>query len=87
MDATAPPDAVERLLFVLSRGWLEARANSERAEQIFDLADAMHNIPVYIAHPSDGLWSAVRRDLRRYHEKWPTTVDYMKYLDGANPGW
>jgi hypothetical protein len=84
-----PPDYRERLLFVLHRGWGEARNCCELTKQVFDLADAMHNIPCYLAKPLEGYWELILDDLRRYHAKWPnSSTDFVLYLEGKQiPPW
>jgi hypothetical protein len=92
---TRPPaDYEERLLFILYRGRVEARAlagagNPGVPQQVFDLADAMHNIPCFLAKPLEGMWDCIREDLRRYHAKWLSgSTDFVPYLDGREiPHW
>ncbi|MDB2687628.1 hypothetical protein N9Y42_10500 [Mariniblastus sp.] len=45
------------------------------AEQLADLMDALHNIPTYIQHWEDAGDNAVKRELEKYDEKWPNSVD------------
>ena len=45
------------------------------AEQLADLMDAVHNIPTCIQHWEDVGDNAVKKELARYDEKWPKSVD------------
>ncbi|HET9768030.1 MAG TPA: hypothetical protein VFS60_14340 [Thermoanaerobaculia bacterium] len=57
---------------VLHRALVEIRmvASQGNCEQAYDLADAVHNIPMYL-DSADFDWTMVVRSLRQYHAKYP----------------
>jgi hypothetical protein len=88
-DVTASPveltdDLRRRILFILHRGFTEARnlAYAGRAEQIADLADALEIIPGMLLKWDAGQWDMLRFVLKTYEDKYPTgRYDYTPYLD------
>jgi hypothetical protein len=84
-----PPQLASRLLYVLHRGWVEARNCTLNAQQEFDLADAMHNIPGFLADWKDEYLEMIREDLRAYQKKYPAAGNnYLGYLaDAELPYW
>lgn len=79
---------------VLHRALVEIRivAFQGKSEQAYDLADAVHNIPIYLDSP-DFDWAMAVYCLRQYHAKYPRlegdVFDYLALLgeDGSRiPG-
>ena len=69
-----PPDDIKlRLLFILHRGFVEARllAGADKSKQIFDLADALELIPGMLKDWHDGDLEQVRSLLKTYQDKYP----------------
>lgn len=69
-----PPDQIKlRLLFVLHRGFVEARllAQANKDRQIFDLADALELIPGMLKNWQDGDLERIRFLLKTYQDKYP----------------
>jgi hypothetical protein len=80
----APPDVLLRLLFILHRGFVEARnlGYAGRSEQIAELADAMEVLPSEILKWDDRSMELVRFLLKNYEDKFPgLRYDYSPYLD------
>jgi hypothetical protein len=84
-----PPSEIKlRLLFVLHRGLVEVRLLSAagKADQVFDLADALELIPGMIKNWKDGDLDRVRDLSRVYQSKYPTGgFDFIARLDDASP--
>ncbi len=73
-----------RLLFILHRGFVEARnlGYAGRSEQIAELADAMEVLPSEILKWDDRSMELVRFLLKNYEDKFPgLRYDYSPYLD------
>ncbi len=69
-----PPDDIKlRLLFILHRGFVEARllAGANRNKQVFDLADALELIPGMLKDWHDGDLEKIRFLLKTYQDKYP----------------
>jgi hypothetical protein len=81
---TLPPELARRLLYILYLGWVEARARSTDARRVFDLADALHNIPCYLARPTDWGLDCIRQDLDRFRQQHGT--NYVQHLDRTETG-
>ena len=79
-----PPDEIKlRLLFILHRGFVEARllAGAGKTKQVFDLSDTLELIPGMLQNWQDGDWQTVRTLLKTYQEKYPIgRFDYMAHL-------
>lgn len=79
------PDDLERysLCVILHRSLVEIRMLTfhGNSEQAYDLADAVHNIPVYLDSP-DYDRGTVTRSLRQYQSKYPRPNGdlYLDYL-------
>jgi hypothetical protein len=84
-----PPDDIKiRLLFILHRGFVEARllAQADKDRQIFDLADALELIPGMLKNWQDGDLERVRSLLKTYHEKYPAGgFDFLARLADHPP--
>jgi hypothetical protein len=73
-----------RLLFVLHRGFVEARllATVHKHRQIFDLADALEPIAGYMDRWEEQHLPVIRFNLANYRKKYPNpSFDYLGYLD------
>jgi len=87
MVATDSP-VRRRLLFILHRGFVEARllALSERSQQLFDLADALETIPGCLEQWNEEDLEAIRFNLQNYQRKHgPRAFDYLSYLGEQSP--
>jgi hypothetical protein len=84
-----PPSEMKlRLLFILHRGFVEARLLSAagKASQVFDLADALELIPGMLKDWKVGDLDRIRDLLRVYQDKYPIGgFDFTARLDDANP--
>jgi hypothetical protein len=80
-----PEEIARRLIYILYEAWVEARSRPHDAERIFDLADAMHNAPALLTNFDEDWLRFLREDLRRYHEKYPDSRDYVAYLNNGVP--
>jgi len=91
MTMTEPNTEIKkRLLFILHLGWVEARelARLKKAEQLYDLADALHPIPGYMSRWRPEYIEAIRFNLKTYCEKYPNAAkrfQYMEFLDKWQP--
>jgi len=85
--APKPPsqEIIQRLAFLLYRAWTEARNVHEDTQRIFDLADVMHNVPALLVNCTEPWLEMQRQELRRYSANYPSTFDYVKYLDEGVP--
>jgi hypothetical protein len=80
----APPEVLLRLLFILHRGFVEARnlGYAGRSEQIAELADAMEVLPGELLKWDERSMELVRFALKNYEDKFPgCRYDYSPYLD------
>lgn len=78
------PELQRRLLFVLHRGLLEARLLSKEGsgEQIFDLTDALEQIPGYLDSWEPAHLESIRFNLKTYAKRHPqSTFNYLRYLE------
>lgn len=84
-----PPDGIKlRLLFILHRGFVEARllAGANRSKQVFDLADALELIPGMLKDWYDGDLEQVRALLKTYQDKYPVGgFDFIARLSDQDP--
>ena len=84
-----PPDNIKlRLLFILHRGFVEARllAAANKSKQVFDLADALELIPGMLKNWHDGDLEQVRFLLKTYQERYPVGgFDFLARLDNQEP--
>ena len=84
-----PPENIKlRLLFILHRGFVEARllAGANKNKQVFDLADALELIPGMLKNWHDGDLEQVRLLLKTYQDKYPTGgFDFLSRLSDQNP--
>jgi hypothetical protein len=79
-----PPELVRRLLYIIHRGFVEARllALGERHQQLFDLADALENFSSYVDHWEDDHLDMIRFNLKTYQDKYPgVSFDYLANLE------
>ena len=77
-----------RLLYILHLGLVEARSlarTPNSSEQLFDLTDALENLPSYIDHWEDWKMELIRFGLERYDQKYHSSFDYLRYLDVDPP--
>lgn len=84
------PDAklLLRLLFILHRGWIEARllAQGQRWQQLYDLTDTLEPLPAAISRWSEDELAATRLNLVTYEAKYPeNSFEYSRYLDLTSP--
>lgn len=82
------PELLIRLLFILHRGWIEARLLSQRQawQQLYDLTDALEPLPAAISRWNDQELEATRFNLNAYEKKYPeNTFKYSQYLDLTSP--
>ena len=83
-----PPQEVKlRLLFILHRGFVEARllAAGSKAQQIFDLSDALELIPGMISNWEDKNLDQVRSMLENYQKKYSGGFDFLSRLADQSP--
>lgn len=84
-----PPDDIKlRLLFILHRGFVEARllAGANKSNQIFDLADTLELIPGMLKDWHEGNLEQVRSLLKTYQEKYPVGgFDFLARLGDQPP--
>lgn len=84
-----PPENIKlRLLFILHRGFVEARllAGANKNKQVFDLADALELISGMLKNWHDGDLEQVRLLLKTYQDKYPTGgFDFLSRLSDQNP--
>ena len=75
-----------RLLFILHRGWVEARllAQRKRFDQLYDLADALEPVSGYMNDWKDEDLESILFNLATYQKKHGTTdsFDYLSMLQG-----
>jgi len=84
-----PPDDIKlRLLFILYRGFVEARllAGANKNKQIFDLADALELIPGMLKNWHEGDLEQVRSLLKTYQNKYQGGgFDFLARLGDQDP--
>jgi hypothetical protein len=82
-----PADLERRLLFILHRGWVEARLLGQGAkhQQVFDLADALEQLPGWLASWDDRHLDALRANLETYAKKYPDAFRYLDFIDTYDP--
>jgi hypothetical protein len=80
-----PEEMARRLIYILYRAWVEARAYSGDSQRIFDLSDAMHNAPALLTNFDEEGLDFFRDDLRRYCEKHSSATNYLACLDQGVP--
>lgn len=81
---TCSVDIHRRLLYIIHRGFVEARllALGERHQQLFDLADALENLPCYLDDWNDEHMELIRFNLKTYQDKYPgISFDYLANLE------
>ncbi len=82
------PILLLRLLFILHRGWIEARllAQGQHWQQLYDLTDALEPLPAALTRWNDEELEATRFNLTAYETKYlETTFQYSQYLDLTAP--
>lgn len=82
------PILLLRLLFILHRGWIEARllTQSQRWQQLYDLTDALEPLPAALTRWNDDELDATRFNLIAYETKYPeNTFHYSNYLNLTTP--
>ena len=84
-----PPDDIKlRLLFILHRGFVDARllAQANKSRQIFDLSDALELIPGMLKNWQNGDLEQVRTLLKTYQDKYPVGgFDFLARLSEQPP--
>jgi hypothetical protein len=82
-----PEDIHRRLLFVLHRGLVESRllARAGKQQQVFDLADALEQIPGWMVTWDGNCLEDIRESIKTYEEKYPDAFRYSDYLDKYDP--
>jgi hypothetical protein len=84
-----PPENIKlRLLFILHRGFVEARllAGGNKTQQVFDLADALELIPGMLKNWQEGDLERVRSLLKTYQDKYPIGgFNFICRLDSQEP--
>jgi len=86
--STPDSDLLRRLLFILHRGWIEARllAGNQNSQQLFDLADTLEIIPAALSRWKDNDLKVIRAALETYKTRYPdTTFNYIDYLETLQP--
>lgn len=81
-------DLKKRLLFILHRGFSEARllAQGDKCQQLFDLADAMEVLPKFVEACSEEDYELIRFVLKNYQDKYPENrFDHLAYLEQHEP--
>ncbi len=81
------PEAQRRVLYILHRGLVEMvhLAMAGKCDQIYDLADAIHNFPGLVDRWDDAHLKEVRRELTTYARQHPDAFKYLEYLDNYPP--
>ncbi|MFA6046987.1 MAG: hypothetical protein WC718_18540 [Phycisphaerales bacterium] len=82
------PQLERPLLLILHRGWVEARllALGQKHQQLFELADAMEQLPWLVNNWKDEHLEAIRGNLKTYEDKYlGSRFDYLRYLDSDSP--
>lgn len=76
-----------RLLFILHRALVEARllAQAEKHQQVFDLSDALEQLPGWMVSWESRYLAELRRNLHLYAAKYPQAFCYLDYLDKFDP--
>ncbi len=78
-----------RVLYVLHRGWVEARllAMAARHEQLADLADALEVVPGYLNDWNADSLESIKFNLRTYQGKYEHNqpFDYLSALEADEP--
>lgn len=85
---TPDPILLLRLLFILHRGWVEARllAQGQQWQQLYDLTDALEPLPAALTRWNDDELDATRFNLTAYETKYPeNTFHYSHYLNLTTP--
>jgi len=85
---TPDPLLLLRLLFILHRGWIEARMLSQRQQwqQLYDLTDALEPIAASITRWNDDELQTTRTNLIAYETKHSgNSFQYSQYLDRNAP--
>jgi hypothetical protein len=85
---TPQPELLLRLLFILHRGWIEARMLAQRQawQQLYDLTDALEPLPAAITRWNDDELNATRFNLTTYETKHnENAFKYSQYLDLTAP--
>ena len=80
----SPTDLTRRLLYILHRGWTQARnlALAGDQQQLADLADTLEILPGLIDRWQDDDLALVRSILQAYQEKYPGQgYDYLAQLE------
>ena len=84
-----PPEDIKlRILFILHRGFVEARllAGANKSKQVFDLADALELIPGMLKNWHDGDLEQVKALLKTYQDKYPVGgFNFLSRLSDQNP--
>lgn len=77
-------DIRRRVLYILHRGLVEARllVKERRYDQVFDLADALEQLPGFLDKWRDEYMDYIRANLKEYRTKYPSTsFDYLREFD------
>lgn len=77
------PELHRRLMYVLYRALNDARslALAGHSAQLAELTDAIETLPSEVNNWRDDSLEAIRFNLQTYHQKFPGTNDYARYLE------
>jgi hypothetical protein len=77
----------QRLLFILHRGWVEARLLAMKGDnkQAEALADMLEIVPAIIAFNKDDDLAMLRQSFAEYSAKFASRFDYHVLLDTEAP--
>ena len=79
-------DMDKKVLFILHRGWVEARllALADRTVQLYELADALEPVPGYLLRQPGDCLELLRLNLSVYENKYQgRCFEYLAILDRA----
>jgi len=84
---TIQNDLQRRLLFILHHGLVEARllALAGKLQQVFDLADALEQLPGWMASWKPEYLNDLKRNLETYSRMYPDAFGYLEFLDKFSP--
>ena len=81
-------DIEKRVLFILHRGWVEARllALAGLTEQLHELADALEPVPMYLLRRQKSYLESIRLNLSVYEDRYRgNCFEYLAILDRKEP--
>jgi hypothetical protein len=80
-----PEEIARRLIYILYEAWTDVRSHPLDSQRLFELADAMHNAPALLTNFSERWLGYLREDLQGFYEKYPTSRNYIDFLDNGVP--